>query len=265
MPPINSGLIIISMRRILVPQARIGRVDLPAAQAHHVRDVLRMPEGAQLEVFDSSGTSGRGRIASISPAGVSIQIEQINLPRADRPTMAVAAAVPKGTRADWMIEKLSELGVDRFIPLAAERSVVLPKGAAKLERWHRLAEESARQSGRNGVMRIDGLTDLSAVLEQARNAKTTTWYLSPAEAASPIFELASAMSSGLLLLIGPEGGWSPAEIEAFDAAGIIAARITRTILRVETAAVAAAAVVFSALTLDPSAASILPDAVRKST
>jgi 16S rRNA (uracil1498-N3)-methyltransferase len=253
------------MRRILVPQARIGRIDLPAAQAHHVRDVLRMPEGAELEAFDSSGGSGRGRIVSISPGGVSIQIEQLNRPRADRPTVAVAAAVPKGTRADWMIEKLSELGVDRFIPLAAERSVVLPKGATKLERWQRLAEESARQSGRSGVMRIDDLTDLSVVLKQTLNGKTMAWFLSPAEDASPIFELAGAISSGLLLLIGPEGGWSPAEIDAFNAAGIVAARITQTILRVETAAVAAAAVVFSALTLDRSAATIPSDAVRKST
>jgi len=114
-------------------------------------------------------------------------------------------------------------------------------------------------------MRIDELTEPLAVLEQARNEKITAWYLSPAETAEPIFELAGAMPSDLVLLVGPEGGWSPAEIEAFAAAQIVAARLTQTILRVETAAVAAAAVVFSALTLGRSAATILPDATRNST
>src|ERR1700691_2787096 len=99
------------MRRILVPHAQIGRIDLPVAQAHHVRDVLRMTEGAELEVFDSSGGSGHGRIVSISAGAVSIQIEQINLLQTQHTSVTVASAVPKGTRADWMIEKLSELGV----------------------------------------------------------------------------------------------------------------------------------------------------------
>ncbi len=256
------------MRRILVPQAQIGRIDLPASQAHHVRDVLRMTEGDELEVFDSSGGSGRGHIVSISPSAVSIQIEQINLPQAQRTSVTVAAAVPKGTRADWMIEKLSELGVDRFIPLAAERSVVLPRGEGKPQRWQRLAEESARQCGRTSVMRIDSLTEPKNVLEQARNENMTAWYLSLADEAAPIFDLAGTIASGLVLLIGPEGGWSPTEIKALNSAKIPAARITQTILRVETAAIAAAAIVQSALqsnlTLNRSAATILPDATRKS-
>ncbi len=252
------------MRRILVSHVHVGRIELAAAPAHHLRDVLRLSAGAELEVFDSAGGSGRGRIASIAPGGVSIQIEQINPPLAQRPPVVVAAALPKGTRADWMIEKLSELCVDRFIPLAAQRSVVLPRGEAKVQRWRRLAEESARQSGRRYVMRIDALAEPRAVLEQARNENMTPWYLSPADDAVPIFELCAAMPAGLVFLVGPEGGWSPAEIEAFAAARIPAARITLTILRVETAAVAAAAIVQSALTLGPAGATIPPDAARKS-
>jgi 16S rRNA (uracil1498-N3)-methyltransferase len=252
------------MRRILVPRTHIGRIDLPAAQAHHLRDVLRMTEGAEIEVFDSSGTTGRGHIASISPDTVSIQVDQLDDRLPNRPPISVAAAIPKGTRADWMIEKLSELGVDRFIPLAAERSVVLPKGESKPQRWQRLAEESARQSGRTGVMQIDPLADLEAILHQARNQNIAAWYLSPADGAISIIDLARAIPPALLLLIGPEGGWTPAEITAFDAAKIPPVRITQTILRVETAAVAAAAVILCALTLDPPAATIAPGAATKS-
>jgi 16S rRNA (uracil1498-N3)-methyltransferase len=251
------------MRRILVPQAAVGRVDLPPAQAHHLRDVLRMREGAEIEAFDAAGRTGRGRIASVNSKGVSIQIEQMNSLPADRPSITIAAALPKAGRADWMIEKLGELGVDRFIPLASERGVVLPRGQEKQRRWVRLAEQSARQSGRVGVMRIETLTDLPTVLQQIKSGGVAAWYLSPTEDATPILELPAAPAE-LILLIGPEGGWSDAEIEAFEVAGILAVRIGQTILRVETAAVAAAAIVHSFLTRDRSAASIASRTERKS-
>ncbi len=244
------------MRRILVPRAVVGRIDLPPEQAHHLRDVLRMRTDAEIEIFDSAGSTGRGRIAAIGPDGVAIQVERVDLPPAGRPRIAVAAAVPKGARADWMIEKLGELGVDRFIPLTTERGVVLPRGEAKQRRWARLAQESARQSQRSGIMRIENLTELKTILQQTASGRMAAWYLSPAEDAAPILELAAAIPPELTLLIGPEGGWSPAEIEAFDAAGIVAVRIAQTILRVETAAVAAAAVLQSVLTLHCSAATI---------
>jgi 16S rRNA (uracil1498-N3)-methyltransferase len=252
------------MRRVLVPKALVGRINLPPEQAHHLRDVLRMPEGAEIEIFDRAGGSGRGRIVLVASDEVSIQIEQVELPRTGRPRIAIAAAVPKGNRADWMIEKLGELGVHSFIPLAAQRSVVLPRGAAKHQRWTRLAEQSARQSARNDVMRIEALTEPKTVLEEAQSGQMTAWYLSPADDAASIFELAAALPRSLTLLVGPEGGWSPAEIAAFDTAGIIAVRITQTILRVETAAVAAAAILQSALTLGRSAATIVSDTMRKS-
>jgi 16S rRNA (uracil1498-N3)-methyltransferase len=223
-----------------------------------------MTQGAEIEIFDPSGTSGRAKISAISSTSVSIEIEKLNPLRTGHPKITVAAAIPKGTRADWMIEKLSELGVDRFIPLAADRSVVLPKGDAKPQRWQRLAEESARQSGRTGVMQIDSLAELTTILDQAQIENTATWYLSPAGGTTPIFDLARAIPPSLLLLIGPEGGWTQTEITAFNAAKIPAVRITQTILRVETAAVAAATVILAALTLGPSAATIPAEATRKS-
>ncbi|HEX4052856.1 MAG TPA: RsmE family RNA methyltransferase [Tepidisphaeraceae bacterium] len=251
------------MRRILVLQAVVGRIDLPPAQAHHLRDVLRMQAEAEIEVFDRAGVTGHARIVAVGVGGVTIQIERVNLPPAGQPKIAIAAAVPKGTRADWMIEKLSELGVDRFIPLATERGVVLPRGEAKKQRWARLAEESARQSERSGIMRIEILTELKTILEEVKSGEMTAWYLSPADDAVPILELAAAIPPVLTLLVGPEGGWSPAEIAAFDAAGVAPVRIAQTILRVETAAIAAAAIVQSVLTLRRSAATIVSDTKRK--
>jgi 16S rRNA (uracil1498-N3)-methyltransferase len=136
-----------------------------------------------------------------------------------------------------MIEKLSEVGVSGFIPLATQRSVVLPGGTNKRQRWERIAIESAKQCHRRGVMQLGDLTPLAG-------AMTSGWYLSPDPRAVPIVQpLAELKVPELRLFIGPEGGWTDEERGAFDAAGLTPVRLTDTILRIETAAVAAAAVV----------------------
>ena len=236
------------MRRILVSKAVVGRIDLGSAEAHHLRDVLRLVAGAEIEVFDKAGDSGRGRIVMADGRGVTVEIDKIGRAAATKCRLTIAAAVPKAARADWMIEKLGELGVDVFVPLTTRRSVVAPKGSAKNERWNRLAAESARQSGRAGVMRIEKLMDLPPLIEQTRAEGIGIWHLSLEENSVSIFEMLPALPSDLTVLVGPEGGWSPEESDAFEVAGSRAVRLTRTILRVETAAVAAAAVIESALT-----------------
>jgi 16S rRNA (uracil1498-N3)-methyltransferase len=229
------------MRRVLVGKTKVGRIELGAAESHHLRDVLRLSAGAEIEVFDKGGTTARGKIVSATSAGITVEVEQLLESYGGAPHLTIASAIPKGPRADWMIEKLSELGVDVFIPLAAERSVTLPQGASKPARWERLATESARQSGRTGVMRIGPLTALLKVLDGAAGEKA---YLSLEEDANAMLELAAKKTtSELTLFIGPEGGWSAEELAMFRAGNVGAYRLTNTVLRVETAAIAAAAVI----------------------
>src|SRR5271170_574228 len=176
------------MRRILVSKAVVGRIELGLAEAHHLRDVLRLGAGAEVEVFDKAGDSGRARIVAADGRGVTVEVEKIDRAAAGKCRLTIAAAVPKAARADWMIEKLGELGVDVFVPLTTRRSVVAPKGSAKNERWNRLAAESARQSGRSGVMRIEPLVDLPQWIEQALAVAIEIWHLSPEENSASIFE-----------------------------------------------------------------------------
>ena len=223
-------------RRLHVPLLHVGTVELPPDQAHHARDVLRIEERALVELFDDSGQTAHGQLIFPGPNRASVTINEILSPA---PTfrLTIASAVPKGERADWMIEKLSELGVWQFIPLATERSVVLPGGTNKRQRWERLAIESAKQSHRQGVMQIGDLTPLAAAI-------TSGWYLSPESGTRSINQSLAELKAGeLRLFIGPEGGWTDPEHAAFDAAGLTPVRLTDTILRIETAAVAAAAVV----------------------
>jgi 16S rRNA (uracil1498-N3)-methyltransferase len=231
-------------RRLHVPALRVGELTLDPAQARHARGALRLEEGAEVEVFDEAGNVATGILAFSGARGASVRVMEVHSSAGSADSAAfswsIASAVPKGERADWMVEKLSELGAAAFIPLITARSVVHPEGRGKRDRWQRLATESAKQSRRVGVMRIEELTKL----EDAVGAGTG-WYLSPSGDAIGMSEaIATTGPSGRLqLFIGPEGGWTPQEEDTMRRAGLKPVRLTDTILRTETAAVAAAAVV----------------------
>lgn len=227
------------MRRIHVSQLSPGQVTLDESQSHHVRDVLRLKIGSAIELFDNAGRVGRGVIMDLGTPGIAIRIDSIQQ-AARGGELIVASAIPKGERADWMIEKLSELGVSRLIPLMTQRSVVHPAGKGKRDRWLRIATESAKQSRRSGVMRIDELVSLGDVLGGSIDSG---WYLSTADVAIPVHDaIARGPVDRLSLFIGPEGGWSDAEIAQLSQAGLTGVKLTATILRVETAAICAAAI-----------------------
>ena len=153
------------MRRLHVPTLFVGRLMLAAPVAHHARDVLRLPTGERVELFDDAGSSATG-VLEMHPAGVAVVVAAL-APAATLPgEVVIASAVPKGDRADWLVEKLSELQVARWVPLRTARSVVHPQGRGKTDRWTRIAVEAARQSGRVGVMTIDPLTSLKDALRQ---------------------------------------------------------------------------------------------------
>ncbi|MGA3065707.1 MAG: RsmE family RNA methyltransferase [Tepidisphaeraceae bacterium] len=225
------------MRRIHLTEISLGKTDLCQAHARYLRDVLRLTPGEPVEVFNGAGSLGRGSISAIEADRVTIEITRIDPPEPGATYLCIAAAVPKGPRADWMIEKLSELGVEDFFPLITHRGVVLPKGEEKFDRWRRLAAEASRQSGRASVMQIHPLVNLPELLARPSPPR---WFLSPQEDAQRISQL--ALPPSLMMLIGPEGGWTDEEIAHFAAAGLIGVRLTRTILRIETAAIAAAAI-----------------------
>jgi 16S rRNA (uracil1498-N3)-methyltransferase len=200
-------------------------VELRPTDVHHLTRVRRLNEGADLEVVDESGWSGRAILLGDGRARL----------RADpaspgaRSEVVVIAAVPKGSRGDWMAEKLGEVGVRRWVPLVADRSVVKP-GAGKMERWRRLAVEAAKQSGAAPMSVDDPLTTDVGLAEFDTPTVLTT--------ERPAGKLHRAAA----IWIGPEGGWSERELSAFDSAGAAFARLTDSVLRVETAAVLAAGI-----------------------
>jgi 16S rRNA (uracil1498-N3)-methyltransferase len=192
---------------------------------HHLRRVLRLRDGERVSVTDGAG---RWLIASVHLDGSSLRLDpssEIVVEAARSDPFTIAVAMPKGDRLDWLVQKVTELGVDRIVLLHADRSVVRWKPdrvGSQLTRLRRIADEACRQSRRVWRVEIDGPVEASSVLSGMVVAEPGGRRLSPEDRA---------------VAIGPEGGWSPDEL------GAAADRVSlgANILRTETAAVAASA------------------------
>lgn len=234
------------VRRIHVKRLEIGEVRLHAAEAHHARDVLRLADRSAVEVFDDAGRQASALLIHKGASDAAVMVTQL-IETQNAAEWTIAAAVPKGERADWMVEKLSELGATAFIPLAAERSVVLPQGSNKMDRWKRIAIESAKQSRRAMPMRIEPLISVDQLIanRMGTNQSMAAWYLSTEPSATPVMQLMTPPPQRALALVGPEGGWTDGEMQALEKAGFRPVKLTSTILRVETAAIAIAVLIGS--------------------
>ena len=154
--------------------------------------------------------------------------------------LVLATAVPKGDRFDWLVEKATEIGVTRLVPILAERSAVDPR-SSKLDRLRRRIVEACKQSGRSRLMELDEPIGWAVWLERGP--------IPPARivadpSGGPLWDGARLpLSEGVAVAVGPEGGFTESEVEAARCAGFRRAALGPTILRVETAAMAACAVV----------------------
>jgi len=228
-------------RRVFAPQIVPGLIELIESEAHHVRDVLRLQAGDALQLFDEAGRTATSVVQELGRRAVVVSVEHISEPPPSRSIM-VCSALPKGERADWMIEKLSEIGVTRFLPLITERGVVVPKGENKLDRFRRIAIEAAKQSNRVGVMTIDAPTPFHRAITICADGLRLV--LTTQGDALPLSNLRAQLANGhAQLFVGPEGGWTDTELALMQAAGLTAVSLTATILRIETAAIVAAAMV----------------------
>ena len=227
------------MRRIHLPRLQTGEIRLPDDQAHYLRDVLRLRENQEIEIFDDTGQSAAANILRCTSNELIVDIGEIRPASSPSFQWTIASAIPKGPRADWMIEKLSELGTTAFVPLLTSRSIVVPAGIAKVERWRRISSEAARQSNRIMPMSIDPPTPLTQLVQ---TLQVPAWYFSPQATVNPADATQSLTANSIALLIGPEGGWTDDEHAMLDKAGLTPVALGETILRVETAAVAAAAI-----------------------
>ncbi|MFP4355501.1 MAG: RsmE family RNA methyltransferase [Phycisphaerae bacterium] len=232
-------------RRFYCPHLRPGLVELDSAEAHHAAQVLRLTPGQQVELFDGKGNVAAGPLEQVTKRRVSVQVEQVVSVDPQRPEITLAFAVPKGKRLDWLLEKATELGAARLQPIEFARSVAAPAdpGSGKWDRWMGHCIAAAKQSGLNHLPRIEPGINLDGFLASAESFDLSLLGDASAPPGSLPAQLQTAQPACLAVLVGPEGGLAEQEQEAAKLAGFRPVCIGRTILRVETAAVALLAAV----------------------
>ena len=221
-----------------------GQVQLKPDEAHHLVSVLRLAAGERIELFDGKGTVAPAVIADITRKAVTLQVEQIHK-EANRTSgrVIIAASTPKAQRFDWVITKCTELGVDHIAAVVFERTVKLAKGISVLARYNRLALAAAKQCGRIFLPNITGPADLQQALSTLKSDYPNSQLIfgSFSEEAKPVFKF-PASDKDIVAIVGPEGGLTGAENDLLKSADASEVRLTDTTLRIETAAIALAAI-----------------------
>jgi 16S rRNA (uracil1498-N3)-methyltransferase len=232
-------------RRWIADEVSGARALLLDKNAHHLARVLRAKVGQQFDVV-ADGRVRRGRIASISDRRVEFDLAD-ELPTSDLPVeITLLLSIFRFERMEWALEKATEMGVSRFVPVIAQRSEkhLVSAAGKRVERWKRIVHEASQQARRTSVPEVflpikidDAITaGEGIVLAESEESKSLK---------NALAEISSR--SALRLAIGPEGGWTSQELEAFNQARWRSASLGKTILRAETAAIAALAVAVAEL------------------
>lgn len=213
-------------------------LSLEESESHHAARVLRKQPGDTVELFDGRGESALAEITLVKKDRVDVRIlQRWQIQQFPKPSIHLAVAPPKGDRFRWLVEKATELGVDRLIPLLTERTVVEP-GSGKLDKLQAAVVAACKQSGRNLVMQVSENTPLAQCLAEVGTTQTPrVAFIGDPQGEMFQPDMLTVGEGEVLLLIGPEGGWSEAELEAATRAGARRVRFADQILRTETAAI----------------------------
>jgi len=235
-----------SRRRWIADEYSDQHAALVGAHAEHLAVVLRVRAGQAFEIV--TGERLRiGRVISVSPERVEFELGE-EIQASALPNISLVMAVYKFDRMEWAIEKCTELGVARIIPVIARRtdSHLARAAVTRVDRWQRIVRQASEQSRRTATPAVDDPIKISAAVKLTAARRIL---LAETERQITLKEALQDYSVGdeLLLALGPEGGWSEDELALFSQCGWVAATLGTTILRAETAAIAATAIAFAEL------------------
>jgi 16S rRNA (uracil1498-N3)-methyltransferase len=224
-------------------------VDFHGGDARKIVTVLRLHSGDRIEVIDSGGQVFVG-VLEVQPQAVRAQLgELVARPTETKVQLTLAQGIPKGQKMDFVVEKATELGVCCIIPFVSERTIGEARGAAKTERWQRLARTAAQQCGRTILPQVEAPVSFATLVSRFGNfdAVLIAWELAEREALRAVLPNVIAGAQRILVVIGPEGGITHAEAHEALAAGAHALSLGARILRTETAGlVACTAILYAA-------------------
>ena len=232
-------------RRWIADEFSDDRAALTGEHAQHLARVLRARPGMEFDIATGECLR-RGTVVSVSDDRVEFELGE-ELPRAAESNVTVVLAVIKFDRFEWAVEKLTELGVRQIIPLVAARTDTHLGAAAmkRVDRWRRIAREASEQSRRLAPPEIRDPQKLKDALSASGDCRLVL--AETEEEKSLASSLPNDATAATTIAVGPEGGWTEAELAQFVSAGWRAVTLGQNILRAETAAIAAAAVIQSKL------------------
>ena len=217
-------------------------ITIDGPEFKHITKVMRLNAGDHIQIFDGNGTIASGNIVEISKHSALVQPENIEVipnPNSQSPII-IAASIAKKDRFEWLISKCTELGVDHIYPVIFDRTVKQPGNEKKLlERYRTIALNAAKQCQRLYLPEIESPATLAQTLANIKNQYSDTQFMigsldNTAEKIDKCFSKGSPTAA----LIGPEGGMTDDEINYLESQGAHPIRLTSTILRIETAAIA---------------------------
>jgi len=229
-------------RRWIADEVSGNRAALTGSHAQHLSRVLRVRVGQRFDIATTEGVRS-GIVSAIHDSRVEFELGEAVIEQ-PAPAITLALAIFKFDRMEWAIEKCTELGVARIIPVIAQRSEPHLASAAtkRVERWKRIVAQASEQSRRASPPEI---SEPAKVKELIQFPAANRVLLAESEHEVMLRDALPEHSDDILLAVGPEGGWTATEIELFSTEGWTLASLGNTILRAETAAIAAVAVVLS--------------------
>jgi 16S rRNA (uracil1498-N3)-methyltransferase len=227
-------------------QLRHDLIVLSGAEGRHAATVRRLRPGERADVADGDGQVAECVVRAARPGSLELSVVARRTVPCPDPLITVVQAIPKGDRGELAVETMTEVGVDVVVPWAAERCVArwqAERGARSLVRWRGGAREAAKQARRARIPEITGLASTDEVVARVITAALAV-LLEPG-ADRGIGRLPLPGSGEIIVIVGPEGGISPAEITALIEAGALACRLGPSVLRTSSAGAVAAAVLLS--------------------
>ena len=241
-----------AQHRFFVPPGAIqdGRVRFSREQAHQMASVLRLHTGATVTALDNSGWQYTVKLQQLSGAMAIGEVSTRGMVRSEpRTKISLYVGLIRGPRMEIVLQKCTELGVVSFVPVVTHRSVV--GGAdemseSKLERWQRIIVEAAEQSGRGKLPTLQPALPFAEACEQVRGRTLLLWERERETSLRDALAVGDARAFSVNLFVGPEGGFTDAEVERARSLGLQPVSLGARVLRAETASIAATTAVLFA-------------------
>ena len=235
------------MRRLFYNGLLADTIEITGSDAHHLMHVMRAKAGQEVTVVDDEGSVARMEMTAFREDAVTLVLKERLAANTESPLeLVLAQCLLKADKMDYVVQKAVELGVTEIVPVKSHNCVVrydAKKAAARQQRWQKIAEEAAKQCGRTALTEVSAIVDLSTLLQNFGGEDTEIVFCYENEDETTVKScLQGAKGKRLVLLIGPEGGFTLDEAAKVQEAGGKAVTLGPRILRAETAAVAAVTV-----------------------